>query len=446
MNKHASRGLTLVALTAGFTLFGTSAANAIDIGGGDSDGGLLGGLGLNLGSDSSGDGLLDDLLNVDLGAPVNVDGLNVNVLGGSGDVLGSDSLLGGSGLVGATTGSTNADILSGLGIDTSNLLGNDDLAAVVGVPLDVSNTWISVLGTEPNGIVVVPNVSGGPTAVITDGVDGLLNAVVDVPVDVSCTSVTVLSDYSNECAGTPADTDGDSDGGLLGGDLLGGSDGGLLGGDILGGDILDGDLLGGGDGGLLGDDGIELDLGDTVLTPTVDAGYGDDSGLGDVVGALVSAPIDLSDVWVSAFGDDGGIVVIPDLTIDASVLTGGLISSEILAPITLDCVTITVLSDFERDCGTSVIEEIPTDPETPTEEPVDPTDPTGPAVPGDGNGGDTGADNDALDPCAVEPTSALTGLDTGAGNSSLAMLGLGALAGALLAAGLLVLGRKASTL
>lgn len=437
MNKHASRGLTLVALTAGFTLFGTSAANAIDIGGGDDNGGLLGGLGLNLGGDSSGDGLLDDLLNVDLGVPVNVDGLNVNVLGGngSGGLLGGsgDSLLGDTGLIGATTGSTNADILSGLGIDTSDLLGNDDLAAVVGVPLDVSNTWISVLGNEPNGIVVVPNVSGGPTAVITDGVDGLLNAVVDVPVDVSCTSVTVLSDYSNECAGTPAETDGDSDGGLLGGDLLGG-------------DLLGGDILGGGDGGLLGDDGIELDLGDTVLTPTVDAGYGDDSGLGDVVGALVSAPIDLSDVWVSAFGDDGGIVVIPDLTIDASVLTGGLISSEILAPITLDCVTITVLSDFERDCGTSVIEEIPTDPETPTEEPVDPTDPTGPAVPGDGNGGDTGADNDALDPCAVEPTSALTGLDTGAGNSSLAMLGLGALAGALLAAGLLVLGRKSSTL
>ena len=49
MNKHATRGLTLVALTAGFTLFGTSAANAIDIGGGDNDGGLLGGLGLNLG-------------------------------------------------------------------------------------------------------------------------------------------------------------------------------------------------------------------------------------------------------------------------------------------------------------------------------------------------------------------------------------------------------------
>jgi hypothetical protein len=454
MNKHASRGLTLVALTAGFTLFGTSAANAIDIGGGDDNGGLLGGLGLNLGGDSSGDGLLDDLLNVDLGVPVNVDGLNVNVLGGngSGGLLGGsgDSLLGDTGLIGATTGSTNADILSGLGIDTSDLLGNDDLAAVVGVPLDVSNTWISVLGNEPNGIVVVPNVSGGPTAVITDGVDGLLNAVVDVPVDVSCTSVTVLSDYENECAGTPADTDGDSDGGLLGGDLLGGD---LLGGDILGGgdggllggDILGGDILGGGDGGLLGDDGIELDLGDTVLTPTVDAGHGDDSGLGDVVGALVSAPIDLSDVWVSAFGDDGGIVIIPDLTIDASVLTGGLISSEILAPITLDCVTITVLSDFQRDCGTSVIDGEP-DPETPIEEPVDPTDPTTPVVPGDGNGGDTGADNDALDPCAVEPTSALTGMDTGAGNSSLTMLGLGALAGALLAAGLLVLGRKASAL
>ena len=429
MNKHVSRGMTLVALTAGFTLIGTSAANAIDIGGGDSDGGLLGGLGLDLGGTSGGEGLLDDLLNVDLGVPVNVDGLNVNVLGGNGGGLlggGDSGLLGSNSLVGATTGSTNADILSGLGIDTSELLGNDDLAAVVGVPLDVSNTWVSVLGNEPNGIVVVPNVSGGPTAVITDGVDGLLNAVVDVPIDVSCTSVTVLSDYENACAGTPGSGADESDGGLLGGGILGD------------GDILGGDLLGGGDGGLLGDDGIELDLGDTVLTPTVDTGYGDDSGLGNVVGALVSAPIDLSEVWVSAFGDDGGIVVIPDLTIDASVLTGGLISSEILAPITLDCVTITVLSDFERDCGTSVVEEIPTDPETPTEEPVDPTTP---AVPGDADG-TPGADgdNDALDPCAVEPTSVVT---SDAGSVNAGLLAIGALAGALLAAGLLVLGRKA---
>lgn len=419
MNKHVSRGMTLVALTAGFTLIGTSAANAIDIGGGDNDDGLLSGLGINLGGGSSGDGLLDDLLDVDLDAPVNVNGLNVNVLGGSD--LGSL----GDGIT-ASTGGTNADILSNLGIDTSGLLGDDSLAAVVGVPLDVSNTWISVLGNEPNGIVVVPNVSGGPTAVITDGVDGLIDGVVDVPIDISCTSVTVLSDYENECAGAPAEP-GDSD-----------SDGGLLGGDILGGDLLGGDILGGGDGGLLGDDGIEVDLGDTVLTPTVDTGYGDDSGLGDVVGALVSAPIDLSEVWVSAFGEDGGIVIIPDLTIDVSVLTGGLISSEILAPITLDCVTVTVLSDFERDCGTSVIEEEPTDPEEPTT-PTVPGDVDGtPGAPGDVDG------EDVLDPCAVEPTSALTGLNDGSGDVSIASLVLGALAGGLVAAGLLMLGRKAS--
>jgi hypothetical protein len=407
MHKIITRGLALATVTGAFTLLGATAANAIDLGGGDDDGGLLGGI-VDLGSGS-------DTLLGDVELPVTVDGLNVDVLGGENQIgsLGDGILL--------ETGSTNADILGDLGIDTSHLLGDADaLTAVVGVPLDVSNTWVSILGTEPTGIVVVPNVAGGPTA----AVQGVIDAFVDVPIDVSCSSVAVLSDYENECDGVPEQSDSDT---AI--DLPVTLDDQQI-------DVLDGDLL----DGVLEDDGIDVDLGDTVVDPSTDLGL-------DVVDAMIGAPIDLSNAWVSAFGENGGIVVVPDLTIDASVLTGGIITSEILAPITIDCVTVTVLSDYERDCGTSVIDDIPTDPETPVT-PTDPTDTTTPTdVDGTDNGGNTGTDEgDALDPCAVVPASATTGLGAGSSDSGLGMLAMGALAGGLMAMGLLVLGRKFGTL
>ena len=69
-------------------------------------------------------------------------------------------------------------------------------------------------------------------------------------------------------------------------------------------------------------------------------------------------------------------------------------------------------------------------------------------VDGTDNGGNTGTDEgDALDPCAVVPTSATTGLAAGdSTGSNLGMLAMGALAGGLMAMGLFVLGRKFGTL
>jgi len=407
MHKIITRGLALATVTGAFTLLGATAANAIDLGGGDdNDGGLLGGI-VDLGGSGS-----TDLLG-DVTVPVQVDGLDIDVLAGENQIgsLGDGILL--------DTGSTNADILGDLGIDTSHLLGEADaVTAVVGVPLDVSNTWVSILGSEPSGIVVVPNVEGGPAA----AAQGVTDAFIDVPIDVSCSSVTVLSDYENECDGVPAESDSDT---AI--DLPVTLDDQQV-------DVLDGDLL----DGALEDDGIDVDLGDSVIDPSTALGL-------DVVDAMIGAPIDLSNAWVTAFGENGGIVVVPDLTIDASVLTGGFISSEVLAPITINCVTVTVLSDYERDCGTSVVNENPTDPEAP----VTPTDPTTPTdVDGTDNGGNTGAEEgDALDPCAVVPTSATTGLAAGdSTGSNLGMLAMGALAGGLMAMGLFVLGRKFGTL
>ena len=407
MHKIITRGLALATVTGAFTLLGATAANAIDLGGGDdNDGGLLGGI-VDLGGSGSSD-LLGDVT-----VPVQVDGLDIDVLAGENQIgsLGDGILL--------DTGSTNADILGDLGIDTSHLLGEADaVTAVVGVPLDVSNTWVSILGSEPSGIVVVPNVEGGPAA----AAQGVIDAFIDVPIDVSCSSVTVLSDYENECDGVPAESDSDT---AI--DLPVTLDDQQV-------DVLDGDLL----DGALEDDGIDVDLGDSVIDPSTALGL-------DVVDAMIGAPIDLSNAWVTAFGENGGIVVVPDLTIDASVLTGGFISSEVLAPITINCVTVTVLSDYERDCGTSVVNENPTDPEAP----VTPTDPTTPTdVDGTDNGGNTGAEEgDALDPCAVVPTSATTGLAAGdSTGSNLGMLAMGALAGGLMAMGLFVLGRKFGTL
>ena len=429
MNKNITRGLALAALTAGFTVLGATAANAIDIGDGD---------------------LLDELhVPLDVAAPVTIDGLTVDVLGAD-DGIGSV----GEGIT-AATGSSNAAALGDLGVDTTELLG-DDLTTVVGVPLNVSNTWASVFAPQPSGVAVVPTLSGDPNA--TAGADDLLDAFVDAPVSVSCSSVTVVSDYDGDCddgAATPGtgsgstSTDGDilDLDGLLDGDLL---DGDILDGDLLGDDglavdqpvtvddeqidVLDGDLL----DGVLEEDGIDVDFGDSVIDPAVNT---NEVGVFDeFVAAIIGAPIDLSSAWVSAFGENGGIVIVPDLTVGTSAITGGAIMSEILAPVAVDCVTVTVLSDYERDCGTTVPEENPKDPETGT--PEDPQDDG--IVGGVVDEGDDGGDvSDALDPCAVVPTTATTGL--GADDASVVNAGalaMAALVGGLTAMGLLALGRK----
>jgi len=162
---------------------------------------------------------------------------------------------------------------------------------------------------------------------------------------------------------------------------------------------------------------------------------------------IVGAPIDLSNAWISILGDDpNGIVIVPDLTIDLSVLTGGIISSQILAPISLDCITITILSDYVRDCGTSGVDEEPTDPEDPPVVPEEPETPVVTPVPGGENGADNNGGTDdtegITDPCAVVPTSATTGLAVESEPTNVVFLGAAALAGALAALGLMLIGRR----
>ena len=435
MNKHMSRGLALVAITGGFVFLGTTAANAVTV---DDDPGLLGnggllGTGISLGNGSDGDLLGNLHVPVDANAPATVNGLDVSILdnglgSGSGSLLGTGSLLGADSLLGdgilVNTGESVADIFANPATDgLGDGVFGSTLSTALDVPVDASNTWISVLGNPangPTGVVVVPNVATEPLAVISNGEDGILDGFVDAPVDVSCTSITVLSNYQGACP-TEGDNGGTGDNGSAGD-----TDGGILDG------ILGGDIVG---------DGVLVDLGDTVADVTAGT-----DGTGDVAGqsADVDVPVDLSDAWVSILGDDGGIVIVPDLGIDTSAVSGGLIDSDVTAPISLQCTSITVLSDFTRDCDGSTTPEEPTTPVLPTLPlPVD-GDGT-PTVPGDGTG--NGGGNTDVNPCLTTDTAGLTSAvtPTNAG-FDFATIGVAGLVGGLIAAGTLLLGRKFSKL
>ena len=428
MNKNITRGLALAALTGGFTLLGVTAANAIDLDGDGQDDGLLG-TGIHIPLDTS--------------VPVTVDGLNAAVLPSN------DTNSIGNGIF-LNTGKTVAEVFAPIGVDTADLLGtNENLSTIVGVPVDASNTWASVLGSQPNGVVVVPNLHALPTADVTDGADGFVDGYVEAPVDISCTSVTVLSSYQADCAGTSGS--GAGTGGILDGDLVGKLGGELLGGDLLGSDILGGDISAEQpitvedrqidvlDGGVLGGtDGI---AGDGLVVDPVDEStdLGTDFDLGDPARGTVVAPVDLSDTWVSVLGDNGGVVVVPDSTISPFLRTLGLVDSELFVPVSIDCVTITVLSDFERDCAAGPTE--PTEPTVPTE-PTDEGEVGGIDAENGGNGGgDAGDNNGADDPCAVDATATAFTSDDSAG-PDVGLLGGAAAAGGLTALGLLALGRK----
>lgn len=426
MNKNIARGLALAALTGGFSILGATAANAIDLpdlGGDDGAGSLI-----DLG------GIVDDLhVPVIVDVPVVIDGLDISVLDNStlvdNDTLGHGVL--GDGIV-ADTGRSTVDVLAALGIDTRGLLGHSErLTTVVGVPVDLSNTWLSIFGNEYNGIVVVPNLSTQPTALITDGVDGLLDVFVTAPIDITCSSVTVLSDFENECTGGGT-SGGGGGGGVLDGDLLGD---GVLDGAIVDGNLLEGELIGdaNGDGQITIEDrqlGV-LDGGTLGGDPVLD-----DHGLLVEGTDFSTGGLDLTPTWVSVFGVNDGVVVVPDLTLDAEVLTKGLISHEVLAPIVIDCVTVTVLSDYERACapGEPGTHEEPT---TPGETPVV----GGGTEDGDANGADNGGAGDSNgtpDLCAAVPASA----SIGTGSMDLSALAAAALGGGLLAMMLMMLGRR----
>jgi hypothetical protein len=386
MNKNLTRGLALVAITGGFSFLGVTAANAVDLPdlGGGSGGSIL------------------DSLRADL--PVAIDGLNVTVLDGNG----ASSLLDDG--VFASTNDTTADIFAQLGIDTSGVVDNDMLTSAVGVPVDASNTWLSVLGKEPNGIVVVPKASIPAFAWFAGLVDGFVNA----PISISCTSVAVISDFENDCGGT-------TDVGTGNGDLLDGITNVSLPVDVSDKtvNVLDGDTL---DTGTLGGDGVLIDPTDDVIDLSQTLSPDDQL-------VNLGLPVDATDAWVSVLGENGGIVIVPDSTVDASLLTAGLVDSEILAPISIQCVTITVLSDFARDCAANG-------------EPTDPGDlPTHALpVPDDGvadNGGNGGTGIGDVCPAATTPTAADTASGVDAG-----VVGGAVLAGALGAIGLMGLGRK----
>jgi hypothetical protein len=390
MNKNIVRGLALVAITGGFSILGITAANAIDLPdlGGASGGSIL------------------DSLRADV--PVTVDGLNVSVL----DSNDASSLLGNG--VGASTGDTMADIFAQLGIDTSGVVDNGSLTSAVGVPVDVSNSWASVLGNEPNGIVVEPNASIPAWA----GLAGLFNGFVTAPVNISCTSVAVISDFENDCGDTTGV--GTGIGGVLDGVThneipLDVSDKTVR--------VLDGETL---ELGTLGGDGFVVDPTDNVIDLSQNVNRG-----GQL--AALGLPVDVTDAWLSVLGENGGIVIVPDSMIDASLLTSGLLDSETLAPISIQCVTVTVLSDFERDCtGGTDGPELPT---LPLPVPADGVADNG------GNGGNGGVDDGNV--CVVGATPTAANTDTGA---DAGLVGAAVLGGVLAGFGLMGLGRKLNLL
>ena len=385
MNKNITRGLALAAITGGLSILGVTAANAVDL--------------PDIGG-TSGDSILDSL-RVDL--PVTVDGLNVSVL----DPNDASSLLG-DGVV-ANTNDTMANIFAQLCIDTSGVLDNDSLTSMVGVPVDVSNSWASVLGSKPNGVVVVPNASIPAFAWVA----GFINGFVNLPINISCTSVAVISDFSNDCGETTGVGTGM-------GDTLGGLTHNEVPVDLSDKtvNVLDGSTL---DTGTIGGDGVLVDPTDGVtdLSQTLSPD--------DQLVAL-GLPVDVSDTWVSVLGDNGGIVIVPDSTVDASLLTAGLVDSETLAPISISCVTITVLSDFDRDCagGPGDVGDLPTHALPVPDE-------------GTADNGGTGGTNPG-NACAMDTTP--TAADTNNGVDAGLVGGGAALAGALAAFGLMGLGRK----
>lgn len=395
MNKSITRGLALAAVTGGLTLLGVTAANAIDLpdlGGGDS---------------------VLDALRVDGGAdvPVTVDGLNLSVL----DPNDASSLLGDG--VGASTGQAMADLFAQLGIDTSGVVDAGQLTSQAGIPVDVSNTWASVLGSGPSGVVVEPSASVPAFAWISSGADGFLDAFANAPVSISCTSVAVISDFENDCGDTTH---------------IGTGTGGLLDGDLLDGDldsevpvgvsdqevrVLDGETL---ELGTLGGDGILIDPADHVIDLSADAAA--DGQL-----AALGLPVDVTDAWVSILGENGGIVIVPDSMVDASLLTAGLVDSRTLAPVSIQCVTVTVLSDYDRDCADG--------------QPADPGDlDTFPLpVEEDGVNGDGANPGPGNGDVCVAGTPTAADADTGA---DAGLVGGAAIAGALAGFGLMGIGRK----
>ena len=319
MNKNTTRGLALVVITGGLSFLGVTAANAVDLPdlGGTSGGSIL------------------DSFRID--QPVTVDGQNVSVL----DPNDASSLLGNG--VGASTGDTMADIFAQLGIDTSGVVDNNSLTSAVGVPVDVSNSWVSVLGNKPNGVVVVPNASIPAWAWLTANIDSFFHGVADgfvnAPVDISCTSVAVISDFKNDCGQSTDVGKGLGVNGILDGAThnefpVTVSDATV--------NVLDGNTV---DLGTLGGDGV-------VVDPTSD-GTDVHAMVGFLDGQLVTvaAPVDASDAWVSVLGKNGGVVIVPDSAVNGSLRSAGLVDSNTAAPVSIQCVTITVLSDFNRDCA-----------------------------------------------------------------------------------------------
>ncbi len=435
MNKNTTRGLALVVITGGLSFLGVTAANAVDLPdlGGTSGGSIL------------------DSFRVDL--PVTVDGQNVSVL----DPNDASSLLGNG--VGASTGDTMADIFAQLGIDTSGVVDNNSLTSAVGVPVDVSNSWVSVLGNKPNGVVVVPNASIPAWAWLTANIDSFFHGVADgfvnAPVNISCTSVAVISDFKNDCGQSTDVGKGLGVNGILDGATHNEFPVNVNGATV---NVLDGNTV---DLGTLGGDGV-------VVDPTSD-GTDVHAMVGFLDGQLVTvaAPVDASDAWVSVLGENGGVVIVPDSAVDASLQSAGLVDSNTAAPISIQCVTVTVLSDFDRDCagGTNTVVDLGTlslsdlgtlglgdlgtlslggpgasEPSATTPDGLGDLDTHALPVPNDGAAGNGGTgDTNKGAPCLTGATlmasDASSGLNAG-------LIGGAVLAGALTAFGLMALRRK----
>lgn len=387
MNINITRGLALAAVSGGFLFLGATAANAAT-------------------SDDQ-PGTLDGITSY---TPVDIAGLDLGVLDGR--YLNDGTLLGDGILV-------NGGNLTSSPVITGDLLTENGLFAAA--PVDASNTWLSVFGNRANGIVLVPNLVALPTA-DAEGAD------VDAPVNIWCSSITVLSTFAGDCDSNQGATSGTAgNSGTLTNDVPVDSDGLQV-------SVLDG-VLGNETSGVL-DHGILIDPTDDVTN------VGAEPGIDNTLTTDIDAPIDASGFWVSilgnpAAGESSGVVIVPNSSVDASALTGGLVDSETTAPIAISCASITVLSNYQANCSDGTTPEEPTTPVTP----VTPTTPTTGDVPtAPGNGG---TDGDNAAPCVLEPASSITDSSDG---TTTGLLAGAALLGGIGALALTALGRKLRTL
>jgi hypothetical protein len=418
MNKYVSRGLWTVLVTGGFMALGVGVANA-DTGTSGQDGiasgtqGILGielpiqlgGNSISVLGDASTDGATSSApaepaaapaatpagttdgtdsvaggtqLLAGLGAPIQLGGNSISVLGDasssgsqtapaasggaagapSGGTGGEDGVLSGTQILGdlglpVTLGGNAISVLgdastSGAGTSTPAVTGDSDSAttdgtdstlggsqvlADLGVPVTLGGNAISVLGdASSTGSETAPAGSGGSAGAPaggTDGEDGVLSGSqvlgdVGVPVTLGGNAISVLGDASSDGAGTASDSnaEGDQEGSTSGSDAV-------LGGTQVLADLAVPVTLGGNAISVLAD--AETTGSDPApVAPTVPTDATDPGEPGVVSDASGTQPAGLDTMALAATGAEGGLTA---LTLAALLLAAGvaLVSRVVIA-------------------------------------------------------------------------------------------------------------------